>query len=423
MKIKSFIAAALAALSLHTSAQNEFIRTSGTHFFKGNSSEPYYFMGTNLWYGPILGSTGEGGNRSRLCAELDSLRAIGITNLRILAGADAGSKYANTVKPYLQTEPGVLNDTLLAGLDFMLCEMQKREMVAVIYLTNSWDWSGGYGFYLRAIGHGDSPDSHNEGYNDYVQYARKFFSEQKAQELFFNHVKAIVSRKNSITGKPYRDDPTIMSWQLCNEPRPFGREEESEFLKWVSTSAALIKAIDPNHLVSTGSEGVIGCNVDEDLCKRVHNDPNIDYMTVHIWPANWRWASKDRLFDALPNVYNKSAEYLQMHDRIAFEINKPYVVEEFGYPRDNNFHGAGSPTVARDAFYNFVFSKLRESKNSQGAMAGCNFWGWGGSGRPQNETWTLGADYLCDPPHEPQGWYSVFDNDESTIKLISNALK
>lgn len=423
MKIKSFIAIALAALSLSTSAQNNFIRTSGTQFYKGKSSEPYYFMGTNLWYGPILGSTGEGGNRSRLCAELDSLRAIGVTNLRILAGADAGSKYANTVKPYLQPEPGVLNDTLLTGLDFMLSEMQKREMVAVIYLTNSWDWSGGYGFYLRATGHGDSPDSHNEGYNDYVQYARKFFSDKKAQELFFNHVKAIVSRKNSITGKPYRDDPTIMSWQLCNEPRPFGREEESEFLKWVSASAALIKAIDPNHLVSTGSEGVIGCNVNEDLCRRVHNDPNIDYMTVHIWPANWQWASKDRLFDALPNVYNKSTEYLQMHDRIAFEINKPYVVEEFGYPRDNNFHGAGSPTVARNAFYNFVFSKLRESKNNQGAMAGCNFWGWGGSGRPQSETWTLGADYLCDPPHEPQGWYSVFNNDESTINLIKNALK
>ena len=146
-------------------------------------------------------------------------------------------------------------------------------------------------------------------------------------------------------------------------------------------------------------------------------------MTVHIWPANWQWASKDRLFEALPNVYNKTTEYLAQHDRIAFNINKPYVVEEFGYPRDNNFHGAGSPTVARDAFYAFVFSKVNESRKNGGPMAGCNFWGWGGSGRPTNETWSMGADYLCDPPHEPQGWYSVFDNDASTLQLIRNAFK
>ena len=238
-----------------------------------------------------------------------------------------------------------------------------------------------------------------------------------------NHVRNIVSRTNTVTGKPYREDPTIMSWQLCNEPRPFGKPEVPNFVKWVKETAALIKSIDPNHLVSTGSEGVIGCNVNEELCTTVHNDRNIDYMTVHIWPANWQWASKDRLFEALPNVYNKTTEYLAQHDRIAFNINKPYVVEEFGYPRDNNFHGAGSPTVARDAFYAFVFSKVNESRKNGGPMAGCNFWGWGGSGRPTNETWSMGADYLCDPPHEPQGWYSVFDNDASTLQLIRNAFK
>lgn len=423
MKIKHILATVLAAFALCASAQHNFVRTKGMQFFKGQQTEPYYFIGTNFWYGPILGSTGQGGNRTRLCAELDSLKALGVNNLRILAGADAGSKHANTVKPYLQAKPGELNDTLLVGLDYMLAEMAKRDMVAVIYLTNSWDWSGGYGFYLRETGHGDSPDAHGEGYNDYVEYARQFFHDEKAQQLFLNHVRNIVSRTNTVTGKPYREDPTIMSWQLCNEPRPFGKPEVPNFVKWVKETAALIKSIDPNHLVSTGSEGVIGCNVNEELCTTVHNDRNIDYMTVHIWPANWQWASKDRLFEALPNVYNKTTEYLAQHDRIAFNINKPYVVEEFGYPRDNNFHGAGSPTVTRDAFYAFVFSKVNESRKNGGPMAGCNFWGWGGSGRPTNETWSMGADYLCDPPHEPQGWYSVFDNDASTLQLIRNAFK
>lgn len=423
MKLKTFLTAAFASLSLWAGAQTDFVRTDGTHFYKGKASKPYYFVGTNLWYGPILGSTGEGGNRQRLCAELDSLCALGVDNLRILVGADAGSKNANTVTPYLQPEPGVLNETLLVGLDYMLAEMQKRNMVAVIYLTNSWDWSGGYGFYLRATGHGDSPDAHGEGYKDYEKYARKFFHDEKAQQLFYNHVRSVVSRTNTLTGKAYKDDPTIMSWQLCNEPRPFGSKEEKAFVKWVSKSAALIKSIDPNHLVSTGSEGVVGCNYDEELCERVHGDKNIDYMTVHIWPANWRWAKKERLYEDLPNVYAKTAEYLVKHDRLAAKLNRPYVVEEFGYPRDNNSYEPGTPTGAREAFYSYIFKKLRESRDNNGPMAGCNFWGWGGSGRPANVTWHSGADYLCDPPHEPQGWYSVFDCDKSMLRIIRSALK
>ena len=30
------------------------------------------------------------------------------------------------------------------------------------------------------------------------------------------------------------------------------------------------------------------------------------------------------------------------------------------------------------------------------------------------------TSYLADPPHEPQGWYSVFDSDASTQAVIRN---
>ena len=72
-----------------TTNKEAFISVEGTQLMRGG--KPYYFIGTNFWYAPILGSTGEGGNRERLCKELDALKALGIENLRILAGADAGT--------------------------------------------------------------------------------------------------------------------------------------------------------------------------------------------------------------------------------------------------------------------------------------------------------------------------------------------
>ena len=70
------------------------------------------------------------------------MKQIGIDNLRILVGSDGERGVTTKVEPTLQVAPGVYNDTILAGLDFLMQEMGKRKMVAVLYLNNSWEWSG-----------------------------------------------------------------------------------------------------------------------------------------------------------------------------------------------------------------------------------------------------------------------------------------
>ena len=69
------------------------------------------------------------------------MKSMGIDNLRILVGADGERGVKTKVEPTLQIAPGVYNDTILAGLDYLLKEMGKRKMVAVLYLNNSWEWS------------------------------------------------------------------------------------------------------------------------------------------------------------------------------------------------------------------------------------------------------------------------------------------
>lgn len=393
------------------------ITVDSTCFVK--CGKPYNYIGTNLWYASILGSTGEGGDRERLCRELDCLKELGVTNLRILSGPDAGSALANPAKPYLQKEPGVLDEALLEGLDFTLAELEKRGMDAVVYLNNAWDWSGGYGYYLKQCGYGDSPNTNVEnGYGNYVLYCANFSRDTVAQNLYYDYVRSIVSRKNSITGRYYKDEPSIMSWQLCNEPRPFAPDNKELFAAWIAKAASLIKSIDPNHLVSTGSEGYIGCEVDMELCERIHADKNIDYLTIHIWPVNWGWAPRSNPDSGIENACLESGKYIDEHVALAKRLGKPLVIEEFGYSRQGNVAGADIPVDSRDIFYRYIFGRVAGSISSGGPIAGCNFWGWGGSGRPRDIVWQPGDDYLCDPPHEPQGWYSVFDSDTTTINII-----
>ena len=398
--------------------------------------EELSFVGTNFWYGPIIASEGLGGNRERLHKELDALKSIGVTNLRILVGSDGPEGVAYKVEPVLQKEPGVYNDTLLRGLDYLLAQMAEREMHAVLYFNNSWEWSGGYGQYLEWAGDGKALLPSVDGYENYVAHVSRFVRNDKARELYSNHVRNIVTRTNTVTGKPYKDDPTIFSWQIGNEPRAFARDSvtKAAFADWMCSSATLIKSLDPNHMVSTGSEGLYGCEVDMDLFEQIHAHKDFDYLNVHIWPLVWRWVTKDTFADSVCVANRMTEKYLTAHFPVAERLMKPIVLEEFGYPRDGNrdFEGAAvkfwdgvslskdSATGARDEYYSYVFNRLLQSQEAGEPLKGVNFWGWGGyAGQSeQNEFWKPGDDYCGDPAQEPQGLFSVYATDSTTVDLI-----
>lgn len=416
-----FILAALtllAACSKPAPAASPFVTVSPEgQLMLGDSV--YRFVGTNFWYGPILASSGRGSNPERLARELDSLQAMGINNLRVLAGAEGPDSLPHHIAPQLLTAPGVYNDTLLVGLDRFIAELEKRDMKAVIYLTNSWEWSGGYGSYLQWTGHGVAPVPGIDGYQEYVDHAAKFVLDPKARQLALDHAKFMTSRVNTVTGKPYSESPAIMSWQIANEPRSFSKEGKEALVEWLFEMAKTIKEQDPNHLVSTGSEGSVGCELDLDLWTRIHSSPLIDYANIHLWPTNWGYASRDSVESHVGKAMDFCDGYINKHIEAMAPYKKPIVIEEFGYPRDGFKFGIDVPVTARDKFYAHIFERLQDSP----AISGVNFWGWNGSGRPATEYWKPGNDYLCDPAHEPQGMYGVFDTDSTTIAIIRKAAK
>lgn len=418
-KMLMSIVMAMAACGL--SAQTGFVKVKDGHFVR--HGQPYYYVGTNFWYGAILGSEGQGGDRKRLCRELDKMKSLGIDNLRILVGSDGKRGVKTKVEPTLQEAPGVYNDTILAGLDYLLMQMEKRNMVAVLYLNNSWEWSGGYGYYLEQAGMGKAPRPNEDGYPAFMNFVAKYASCEKAHQLFYDYVRFIIGRTNRYTHRRYVDDPAIMSWQIGNEPRAFSKEALPAFEHWLAEASSLIRSLDSNHLISIGSEGSWGCENDIACYERICADKNVDYCNIHLWPYNWSWARQDHLVEDLGVSCKNTKEYIDQHLDVCARIKKPLVMEEFGYPRDGFSFTPGSSTQGRDGYYQYVFGLVADNAEKGGYFAGCNFWGWGGFAQPKHEQWLVGDDYTGDPAQEAQGLNSVFVKDASTLKVIRSQVK
>lgn len=397
--------------------ENEFIQVKDNQFYK--NGKPYHFIGTNYWYGAILGA--KSGNRERLVKELDELKSLGITNLRVLVGAEGGDQ-DYTVSPALQPKQGEYSQELLDGLDFFLAELGKRNMEAVLYLNNNWEWSGGMAKYLEWNGRGvvPNPNLKPNTWPQFMEYTAKFHTCEPCKEAFKKHIEFILTRTNSYTNKKYTEDPAIMAWQVANEPRVFTKENEVAFSKWLNEVVDLMDKLDPNHLISTGSEGRAGSNDDLSTFERTHNNPKIDYLTMHIWPKNWGWYQIEDEKGSTPEAIIKAILYIDEHIAIAKKLNKPIVLEEFGYPKEEENLSKTTSTKYRDSFYKSIFERLEKSVKDKENFVGLNFWGYGGLGtnNPENGKWNRGDDFTADPPQEPQGLNSVFSTDTSTLNLI-----
>ena len=122
---KLILIASIAVISFLAGCTSQYIDNRG--FVKVENGQfvldgkPISYVGTNFWYGPLIASEGRGGNRERLHKELDALKEIGVTNLRILVGSDGPEGTAYKVEPVLQLEPGVYNDTLLKYRTACIC--------------------------------------------------------------------------------------------------------------------------------------------------------------------------------------------------------------------------------------------------------------------------------------------------------------
>jgi mannan endo-1,4-beta-mannosidase len=146
----------------------------------------------------------------------------------------------------------------------------------------------------------------------------------------------------------------------------------------------------------------------------------VDYVTAHIWPQNWGWVDPRDLAGTWDAAEARVKEYLDVHVRIARELGKPLVVEEFGFPRDGESYEPRSPTRFRERYYELVFAAVEREAARGGPLVGSNFWAWSGEARARHDDrrYRDGDPYLGDPPHEPQGWYGIFESDTEMLDIV-----
>ncbi len=428
MRIKTllFTFAIICFASLSIVAKSPFVTVKGHQFMIGET--PYYFIGTNYWYGSYLGlEKDKKRGIKRLRTELDFLKANGVTNLRIIAGAE-GSGLINGVTrvgPPLQPVQGKFNTEVLNGLDLVLHEMGKRNLKAIVFFSNNWEWSGGFQQYLiwNKLVPKDQ-ETRKLSWDEQRDIVSKFYSCSPCKAAYNEQVSVVMNRTNKFNKKRYIDDETIMAWELANEPRPMRAYANADYKKWISDVAAMIKKKDKNHLVTLGHEGFMGTE-SMPLFEEIHADKNVDYLTIHIWAKNWSWFLGDKIAEGYPNVVKKATDYVDEHIKIAEKLNKPLVIEEFGLPRDEQSFDINSPTTFRDDYYSKMFAFVAESKKSNGVIAGANFWAFGGTSRPiiNQIFWKIGDEFMGDPPMEEQGLNTVFDSDKTTWTIINKYAK
>ncbi len=399
-------------------AQQDFVKVKGHQFVIRD--KPYKFLGVNMWYAGLLATNEEG--KQRLVHELDFLKKQGVNNIRVLAMAEGmgiiNGKYR--VTPALRPTKDSIDNELLMAFDFFLNEISKRKMYAVIYLSNNWEWSGGFLQYLNWNEKLSDSDMRN-----YMEWDKmrdeisKFYSCDSCKQMYFDAASHFINRKNSISGISYHADPSIMAWEIANEPRPMRPAAIPAYKTFIHDAAYLIKSLDKQHLITTGSEGVIGSENAATFFE-VHSDSLIDYATLHIWPKNWQWFSDTSINKAMVQVKENTIMYLKENDSIMRILNKPLVLEEFGMPRDAEQLSPGTPYHHREAYFRFICNAIFGKDKEFKTISCANFWAFGGHVQRNSlhSYWQPGDPLMGDPPFEPQGINAVYESDSQIWKLV-----
>ncbi|KAL6562792.1 Beta-mannosidase B [Orobanche hederae] len=337
-------------------ASRGFVRTRGSQFVL--RGRPFYFNGFNAYW--LMYMASDPSTSDKVTDTFGQASEYGMNVARTWAFSDAGYRA-------LQTSPGLYNENMFKGLDFVVSEAKKHGIYLILSLVNNWEGFGGKKQYVQW--------ARDEGH--YLNNEDDFFTSPITKGYYKNHVKTVLTRVNSITGVAYKDDPTILGWELMNEPRCQSDLSGKSIQDWVSEMSAHVKSIDKFHLVEVGMEGFYG----ESMPQKKQNNPGyevgtdfisnnlipqVDFATIHMYPDQWVPGSND---EGQAEFVEKWIE-THINDTMSI-LKKPLLVTEFG----KSSRSSGYNVQARDKYLGNVFNIVNICARSHGGpCGGALFW-------------------------------------------------
>lgn len=338
-----------------------FVERRGAQLFL--EGRPFYINGWNSYW--LMDQAVEPASRHRVSDMFRSAAGMGLTVCRTWAFND-GAYNA------LQLAPGRFDERVFRALDLVVVEARRHGVRLVLSLANNLEAYGGKTQYVRwAWDEGVGLTASNDS----------FFFDPAIRDYFKVYLKALLTRTNHLTGVQYKDDPTILAWELMNEPRCITDPSGNTLQRWIEEMAGYVKSIDRRHLLTVGTEGFYGPTSPPEKLSvnpghwfnnygldfiRNSKISDIDFASVHLYPDNWLLHAN--LEEKLKFVTQWVSSHFEDGDT---ELGgKPVVLTEFGL----SHMVKGFSQSHRDAFYKSVYDIVHESAKRGGAGAGAMVW-------------------------------------------------
>ena len=255
------VAAAIAAVLLfagmaQAAGFDHFITRNGSGLYSGD--KPFRFISVNIPNYFIIedraGESGEKWHRVTAFEQRDAaetVRRMGGQVFRAYTFSVVGGRnLAKGLAHIYADDQGRIqyHEELFKDVDRGLAIAAEKGVRVIIPLVDNWEWFGGHAEWARLSGASD------------------FWNDLKAKADFKAFVSWLLNRRNTLTGIIYKDDPTIMAWEL-------GNEIDKASPDWIMEMAAHIKGIDKNHLLIDGGH--------KEIPAVALADKNIDIVTTH----------------------------------------------------------------------------------------------------------------------------------------------
>jgi mannan endo-1,4-beta-mannosidase len=225
----------------------------------------------------------------RSTPKLGQEHLVNVMNEGVAAGMKVIRVWAHSITAgwEMQKGPGNYDEKVLKGMDFVMDEAHKRGLKIVWVLADNWYPVGTCprnacrSLLARADASALFITLLAGGIDSFVKMGgaskhQDFFSNSNVKALYKQHITFIANRVNSINGRKYADDPTIMAWcvllrcpeggtialsdtrccgrNLANEARCQGCGD-APMQSWISEMCLHTKSVAPKQLVGIGYEG------------------------------------------------------------------------------------------------------------------------------------------------------------------------